>query len=459
MTAIRNRSLAYHTDAETVIAGGVNSNVRLLGSAPPLCFAVAQGAHLIDLDGNDYIDYALGMGPAILGHAPKAVTHAVADSLNQGQLYAGQSVLEADLARRLQQHVPGAELVRIGMTGSEMVQAAVRLARAATGRTRLVKFAGHYHGWFDNVLTNEVSFIPGSGADLRNAQPQTEGQSRAALADTVVLPWNDLDTLRGYLQRYGTDTAALIMEPVMCNTGVIPPGVGYLQGVRKLCDEHGVLLIVDEVITGFRLGLGGAQALFKVTGDLAIFAKALGGGIPIAALTGRRALMARFGTGSVNHSGTYNANVPALAAGIATLDALAADRGAAYSRIEKTGRALMEGMRALAKESGDELIVQGYPSVFHTAFGGLSSITSLADYQRCDEPRKKSFLEALTERGVRPTARGTWFVSAAHGDAEVDATLAAVREALSASPPTPLPSPSNSSSSTPLPLGEGQGVR
>ena len=426
-------SRLHHDQAAQVIAGGVNSNVRLAGQSVPLCFTRARGAHLLDVDGNDYIDYALGMGPAILGHAPQVVTDAVARSLESGQLYAGQSTLELDLARRLRQHVPGAELIRVGMTGSEMVQAALRLARAATRRSKIVKFAGHYHGWFDSVLTNECTFSADSPKGLRAPRPLSEGQAASALADTVVLPWNDLSVVRAYLECHGADTAAIIMELVMCNTGVIPPAPDYLDGVRRLCDEHGVVLIADEVVTGFRLGLRGAQGVLGVTADLAVFAKALGGGVPIAALTGRQSLLSLIGAGVVNHSGTYNSNIIAVAAAVATIDALAADDGAAYSRIERQGQALMEGVRSLARRTGDNLIVQGYPSVFNMSFGTEQTIVSLGGYQRCDQQKQQRFLLALLERGVRPTSRGTWFVSAAHTEVEVDATLTAVHDALEVS--------------------------
>jgi glutamate-1-semialdehyde 2,1-aminomutase len=385
------------------------------------------------LDGKEYIDYALGMGPAILGHAPKAITEAITKTLEQGQLYAGQSPLELELARRICQYVPGAERVRLGTTGTEMVQTAVRVARAATGRVRFVKFSGHYHGWLDNVLTNEVTFSPNAMLDAVEAQPQSAGQAQSALADTVVLPWNDLAVFRAYADRFGAGTAAIIMEPVLCNTGVIPPAPGYLERVRELCDEYGIVLIVDEVITGFRLGLHGAQGLLRVTGDLTILAKALGGGAPIAALAGRESLLSLIGSGSVNNSGTYNSNVIGLAAAIATIDALSAEDGAVYAQIERNGQALIEGLRVIAKAQDDNLIVQGYPSVFNTAFGDAASIGTVEDYRRCDEGRQKRFLAALLERGVRPMARGTWFVSAAHTVAEMEGTLAAVKEALKAS--------------------------
>jgi glutamate-1-semialdehyde 2,1-aminomutase len=425
-----SQSQAHQDQAAQVIAGGVNSNVRLPGQGVPLCFTKAQGAYLTDLDGNEYVDYALGMGPAILGHAPEVVTKAVAVSLANGQLFGGQSRVELELAKRLSQHVPGAQLVRIGVTGSEMVQAALRVARAATGRTKFVKFAGHYHGWFDNVLTNECTFSLRDPLEPKPAQPLSLGQTSRSLSETVVLPWNDLGTLTAYMDQRGADTAAVIMELVMCNTGVIPPARGYLESARKLCDEYGVVLITDEVITGFRLGLRGAQGAFGVTGDLGVFAKALGGGVPIAALTGRRSLMSLIGSGVVNHSGTYNSNIIAVSAAVATVDALAKDGGAAYSTIEAIGGALMEGIREVAKRSGSDLIVQGYPSVFNTAFGDRRSIGTLEEYKRCDQSKQQRFLNALLERGIRPTSRGTWFVSVAHTEAEVGRTLEAVQGAL-----------------------------
>ena len=430
------RSSRYHHSALDAIAGGVNSNVRFHGSFPPLCFLRAHGAHLTDLDGNTYVDYALGMGPAILGHGATAIVEGVARSLSDGQLVAGQTAMELELARRIQKYVPGADLIRIGTTGTELVQVALRVARAATGRERIVKFAGHYHGWLDNVLTNEVTFSAHS-AHPGKARPQTGGQSEAALSDTTVLRWNDLDALNAYADRFGAHTAAIIMEPVLCNTGVISPLPGYLAEVRRLCDKYGIIFIVDEVVTGFRLGLGGAQSLLGVTGDLTILAKALGGGVPIAALSGRRHLMSLIASGQVNHSGTYNSGTLALAAAIATIDSLSSNEGAAYGRIAQVGTQLMEGLRDLAYSLGDNLIVQGYPSVFNTAFGSSAlskaHISTVEEYRQCDDARQTRFLQVLLEHGVRPTARGTWFVSAAHTSEDVITTLAAAREALQAS--------------------------
>jgi glutamate-1-semialdehyde 2,1-aminomutase len=423
------KSTAYHLEASAVIAGGVNSNVRL--GAMPLCFAKASGSKLFDLDGNEYIDYALGMGPAILGHAPAEVVEAVRDSLGDGQLYAGQHSSELRLAKLLQAHIPSAELVRIGLTGSEMVQAALRVARAYTGRTQFVKFEGQYHGWFDNVLVN----TSGPANDPVGSLPfaihyQSAGQSLAATSETYVLPWNDAAGITDFITRQGSQIAAIITEPMMCNTGVILPRPSYLQTLRSLCDQHGIVLIFDEVITGYRLGLGGAQCRFNVKPDLSIFGKALGGGFPVAALAGRADIMRLFANGLVNHSGTFNSHRVSLAAAIATLERLAADNGSAYTKIEATGTQLIDGIRQIASRRLTNLKVTGCPAVFHTLFTDQPETFDYASHALADAVRQKTLMDALLLKGIRPTSRGTWFVSTAHTRADVERTLGAVDEIL-----------------------------
>jgi glutamate-1-semialdehyde 2,1-aminomutase len=427
------KSIAYNLQASGVIAGGVNSNVRLGGT--PLCFARAVGSKLFDLDGNEYVDYALGMGPAILGHAPTAVVDAVRDSLDEGQLYAGQHASELALAKLLQAHVPSAELVRIGMTGSEMVQAALRVARAYTGRSHFVKFEGQYHGWFDNVLVN----INGSANDAAGPLPfairsHSGGQSMAAVSETYVLPWNNAEAITDFLDRQGSQVAAIITEPMMCNTGAILPRPGYLQVLRSLCDRHGIVLIFDEVITGYRLGLGGAQSRFGVKPELSIFGKALGGGFPVAALAGRADIMSLFANGDVNHSGTYNSNRVSIAAAVATLEQLAAGNGSAYTKIESTGEQLIEGIRHIASRRSTNLKVTGCAAVFHTLFTDQAETFDYASHSQADAVRQKMFIDALLLRGIRPTGRGTWFVSTAHTAADVERTLAAVDATLASRP-------------------------
>lgn len=418
----------YHELAKARIAGGVNSNVRLSGA--PICFASGNGSRLTDVDGNVYIDYALGMGPNILGHAPPSVTAEVSRTLAIGQLFAGQHTLELELANAFCGYIKSAELVRFGLSGSEMVQAAMRVARAYTGRTEVIKFEGHYHGWFDNILINQTPPVTvGTGQIPRPHYLQSAGQSPHASDDVGVLPWNDFEAVERYVSANASRIAAIITEPIMFNTGGILPKPGYLEHLRRVTEAHKVILIFDEVITGFRVGIGGAQELFGIRPDLSIFAKALGAGFPVAALAGRRDIMEMFASGGVNHSGTYNANIVSLSAALAALRALAADNHAAYRRIDATGRSLMDGIAAATRACGVDLKISGVPSAFHTCFAS-HAIHDYATYASADHKRLGLFLAALLDAGIRPTSRGTWFVSAAHTDDDVAATLDAVARAL-----------------------------
>ncbi len=427
-TPSASASQKYHDLAKARIAGGVNSNVRLGGT--PLCFASGKGSHLTDVDGNDYIDYALGMGPNILGHAPPAVTAAVSRSLALGQLFAGQHPLELELANEFCGCVKSAELVRFGLSGSEMVQAAIRVARAFTGRTDVIKFEGHYHGWFDNVLINQTPPIAAEGNPIpRPRHLQSAGQSPHASEDVVVLPWNDVEALEKYIGANASRIAAIITEPIMFNTGGILPRPGYLEHLRRVTKAHGILLIFDEVITGFRVALGGAQELYGIRPDLSIFAKALGAGFPVAAVAGRRDIMELFASGGVNHSGTYNANIVSLSAALAALRELSANGQAVYKRINAAGKTLLDGIAAAGRRHGANLQVSGLPSAFHTCFAG-HPIHDYVTYSTADQKRLGRFLAALLERGVRPTSRGTWFVSSTHTDEDIKSTLDAVDNAL-----------------------------
>lgn len=413
-----------------MLAGGVNSNFRLHGQPVPLVFERAEGARLYDVDGNVYLDYALGMGPNILGHAPEALVRAVTNSLSGGQIFAGQHPSEALLARRVCELVPCAELVRFGVAGSEMDQAALRLARAYTGRSKVVKFEGHYHGWFDTILVSVAPPLDQAGPeDAPVPYLPSAGQSAAAAQDIVVLPWNNLDLVRKHLEAHAEETAALIMEPILCNTSVVMPRPGYLAGVRELCNRFGVVLIFDEVITGFRVDLHSAQGRLGVTPDLAVFAKSLAGGFPIGAVAGKRAIMQLAANGSVLHGGSFNGHTASMAAGLATLEELS--RPGVYERMEARGDALMAGLRRVAERAGVGLLVQGLGTVFSTAFCDGQEVTDYRSYQRCsDAARLRGFLHALQEHGVRPTSRGTWFLSTAHTDADVEATIRAAEAAL-----------------------------
>jgi glutamate-1-semialdehyde 2,1-aminomutase len=416
--------------AKHVLPGGVSSNVRLLAQPHPLFFERAEGALMVDVDGNTYIDYMMSQGPMILGHSPAAVIKAVNTAMRQGQLYAGQHRLEIEVAETLARLIPCAEMSRFGLTGSEIVQAAMRLTRAVTGRTKILRFEGHYHGWFDNVLLNVAPPVETATSRRPLTSRSTAGQVESVMDDYVVLPWNDLQLVKDLFAEMGPTIAAIITEPMMCNTGAIPPEPEYLAGLRRLCDEYGVVFILDEVITGFRLGLHGAQGRFDITPDLAIFAKAMAAGFANSALVGRREYMERFAQ-DVNHSGTFNSNVISMAASAAALAELERDEGAVYRHMEQIGQSLMDGIQEIAVRQGVPLLVQGFPTAFHLSFTELPALKSYRDYAlHCDKERYNRFVLAMLQRGVRLVGRGIWYISAAHTGDHVAQTLEAVEAAL-----------------------------
>lgn len=426
------RSIHLYEQACDYLAGGVSSNFRLGGKPVPLFFKRAAGSKLYDVDGNEYIDYALGMGPSILGHAPESVLRAVSGSLESGQLYAGQHAAEVALARRICELVPCAERVRLGMSGSEADQAALRVARAYTGKPKIIKFEGHYHGWFDNIYASIHPRPQESGPySAPYTVPASLGQDSNSLQNLVTLPWNDIEVLHKRLNASdGNQIAGIIMEPILCNTGVVLPKPGYLQSVRELCDERGIVLIFDEVITGFRVGLGGAQEWLGITPDLAVFAKAFGAGFPISCVAGKKDLMDLFGSGRVMHGGTYNSNTVSCSAALATLEILSRDNGAVYPAMHKLGEELMQRLAKLGEEAGLPLRVQGLGTVFNTWFGERRTVSQCRDYLDRDVRLQSLFSELLQERGIRPTTRGTWFLSTAHTHQDIEMTLKAAQGAL-----------------------------
>lgn len=417
------KSKALLSRASRYLPGGVNSNFRLGISPTPLVIEHGEGPYLIDADGNRLIDYYLGMGPMILGHDPQGVIAAAKAQMDKGILFAGQTEVEFEAARLVCEMVPCAEMVRFGSSGTEVIQAALRLARAATGRKKIVKFEGHYHGWLDNV---QWSTSPASTAWGPAAHPakvaSTPGQDEHAGDNLEILSWNDLQSVEERLQ--AGDFAGVIMEPMMCNAGVIAPRPGYLEGVRRACTQTGTILIFDEVITGFRLAPGGAQQRFGVTPDLATFGKAIANGFPVAALAGRADLMERFSSQGVMHGGTYNAHPVTMAATVAVLSELI--NGDVYATIDRHGRRLMAGISDILARNGVEAHVQGTPGIFQVAFGLDRPAEDYRDTARIDKAKYVEFTTALLGFGVRVLERGAWFMSSVHDDAVVDATLEAV---------------------------------
>lgn len=420
------RSIASNVAARAIFPAGVNSSFRTGGSPVPITYAHASGARIVDIDGNSYIDYALGMGPAILGHAPREVIRAVSTQIERGFLFAGQHELEIELGSLLIEALPYAEMVRLGSSGSEMVQLAVRVARAVTGRRQIVKFEGHYHGWLDSLFVG----IGRGEAPRGIGRALSAGQLVPDESETAVLPWNDTAAIAEHLDRHGNGVAAVLMEPILCNTGVILPEPGYLQSVRSLCDQSGSLLIYDEVITGFRVALGGAQALLGVAPDLGIYGKALASGFPIAALAGRAEFMELIDRPEVVHGGTYNTNVASTSAAVATLKRLSANDGEVLQQMTAIGSELMRRLSDLAATSPTGVRMQGIGSVFNSYFGVEGPIASVDEYRNTDRSLQEEFIRLLGEEGVRTTQRGTWFLSAAHDDGDIEDTVAAAAAAL-----------------------------
>ena len=393
------------------LPGGVGSNVRLDGL--PVFFERGKGAWLWDLDGNDYVDYLLGQGPAFLGHAPEPVLDAVSKACQRGMVFGAQHELEVEAAELLCEILGWPDMVRFGSSGTEMVQAALRVARAATGRTKFVRFEGHYHGWLDNVLVAYGEDGPVAGS---------RGQLAHHLDECFAIAWNDLGALESTLETNQSEIAAVLMEPMMLNAGAIEPLPGYLEGVRSLCDRFGVVLIFDEIITGFRLALGGAAERFGVTPDLATYGKAMAGGWPVAALAGRAELMRPIGTRSVNHSGTFNGNVMGTAAVVASLNYLV--RESPYQRLEHITDALTQGLLKVAAETSIPLRIQGVPGAFHVSVTETEmDVRHYRDLQSLDTDAYVGLVDRMIDEGIWLTKRGIWYVSVAHGEREVEVSL------------------------------------
>lgn len=428
--SIRERSKELFERSCQSLAGGVSSNVRAGKRPPPLFFKEGQGATIYDVDGNHYIDYVLGQGPLILGHSPASVLQAVCQALEKGQLYAGQHELEITLSEKLKTLIPCADFVRYSNSGSEIVQAALRLARAYTGREKVVKFEGHYHGWFDSVLFSIHPPLESAGPYAApHTVPGSAGQVKNARENVIVLPWNDLEVFETTARQREGEIAAVIMEPIMCNTSCILPKDGYLEGVQEICRRYGIVLILDEVITGFRLDLSGAQGYLGLTPDLATFGKAMAGGFPVSCLAGKKELMNLIAEGTVNHSGTLNSNVMAMAATWATISVL--ENKGVYERLFQLGQQLMDGLKELMQEKGIETRIKGPGPMFHLAFTDGQPIYDYRSFvKHCDMDMGHRFVELLLDEGVRFIPRGLWYISAAHTEADVASTLEAAKSAL-----------------------------
>ena len=409
-------SAAAYERALELLPGGVNSPVRAMRAIgrDPIFVARGEGAELIDVDGNRYVDWVMSWGPLIAGHAHPEVVSAVSQAAAAGTSFGAPTEGEVELAAQIVERVPSAEMVRMTSSGTEASMSALRLARAATGREKVVKFAGAYHGHVDGLLAEAGSGLATQGI------PASPGVTEAQAADTVIVPWN--------AHPPDIAPAAVICEPYAANMGLVPPRDGYLQDLREYADATGALLIFDEVITGFRVGRGGAQEREGVSPDLTVLGKVIGGGLPAAAYAGRRDLMERIApAGDVYQAGTLSGNPLATAAGLATLGLL---DERAYARLGQLAQTLAGGLAAAAQEVGVEASTTAEPGLL-TLFFAPEPPRNYEEARACDLDAYAAFCRAMLDRGIYlpPSQFEAWFPSLAHADAHVEQTLAAAREA------------------------------
>lgn len=423
--------------ARSVIPSGVNSTARSVysGWEPyPLFAREGRGSKVTDIDGNTYIDYLLGLGPMLFGHRPEAITRAVVEHLETvGTMFAMPTLAEIALAREIVAAVPGMEQVHLANTGTEAVLYAVRLARAFTGRRLLVRFEGMYHGFSDTVYWSKHPGLDVAGPDIEpRPVPQGPGVPPELGSDLVILQWNDAEALEAAFARYGDRIAAVITEPVMCNTGCILPESGYLEAMREITRRHGALLIFDEVITGFRVALGGAQAVYGIRPDLSVFAKGLGGGFPVAALGGRRDVLALIDDGTVSMAGTYSGNGIAIAAATATLSLLRAE--GAFDALYRTSERLQEGLRSLLRENDMAAQVVGLGPVFQVWFTDQPIRNYRDAIRHARQDTFRLWWEEMLARGVlfHPGPLENLFVSFAHTDEDIERTIEAAAASIRA---------------------------
>lgn len=418
--------MSLFSEASRYIPGGVNSPVRAFRGVggEPVFIERASGAYVESSDGRRYVDYVGSWGPMILGHAHPSVIKTVQEKVVNGLSFGAPTEIETRLARRVVELVPSIELVRMVSSGTEATMSAIRLARGFTGRDRIVKFEGCYHGHSDSLLVKA-----GSGA-LTLGVPTSPGVPAELARFTTTLPFNDVAAAGECFAAMGSEIACVIVEPVAGNMNCVPPAPGFLECLREQCTAHGALLIFDEVMTGFRVALGGAQELYGITPDLTTLGKIIGGGMPVGAFGGRRAIMERLAPlGPVYQAGTLSGNPVAMAAGLATLEGIS--QPGFHDRLTATTRKLVDGLQAAADEAGIPFTTNCVGGMFGLFFTGEKSIRHYSQVMACDVDRFKHFFHAMLDAGIylAPSAYEAGFVSAAHGEKEIAATIAAARGA------------------------------
>jgi glutamate-1-semialdehyde 2,1-aminomutase len=435
-TTSRTRSREYFARAQQSLVEGVNSPSRgaAVYTAGPIALERGLGSYVWDVDGNEYVDFMMSFGALIHGHAHAKIVEVVSNAIAQGSHFAAATPAESEAAERFCRMVPTAEVVRFANTGSEATMLSMRLARAHTGRTKFLKFEGHYHGWYDPYCLNghghpvEQLGPPENPAKI----PDSEGIPASVFEDVVVAPWNDVPRLEEILQKHGSDLAAIITEPIMANMGCILPRDGYLQQVCDLAHRYGALFILDEVVTGFRYAPGGCQQFYNLKPDLSTFGKALGAGFPIGAVTGPRAILdrMRWSEHMVLHYGTFNGHRLTMKVVAANLDLLSAD--SAHRKLFAIGDSAVAGLRAVFRRRNVKAIVQGFGPMFQIYFTEREVIHDYRDYcQYVDTARYSRFVHRLHDHGIYMTPSNGlhWIISTAHTDKDVEALVAAADRA------------------------------
>lgn len=429
------KSAALHERARQHITGGINSSIRALEKPVPLYYTHGRGSRLWDVDGNEYIDYQIGQGACLYGHAPEGLAAALAAQAARGTHWAAQSELEIEVAERLCAGYPAVEQVRFNNSATEVVQSAFRIARAATGRKYIVRFEGHYHGWMDEGLVGFASPPDRWGPESNPARLHPSAGVIAEVPEQhVVARWNDPEHLRARVDAHAGQVAAIVFEPINCNTSCIEPVPGMIDTIRELCDREGALMIADECITGFRFGRGGAQQYLGFEPDLTVLGKAIAGGLPFAALGGRATAMEAILHRGVVHAGTLNANPLCLAGSLWCLETLAGLGEKHPADLAARGQKLMRGLEEAAGRHGIPLLLQGPGIAFHSTVlrdsAHRNPVRSYREYvQRHDAPRFAHLRLCLLEEGVRAIERGLWFLSLAHTDSDIDETLERAEQA------------------------------
>jgi glutamate-1-semialdehyde 2,1-aminomutase len=429
------KSRLWFERAKRVLAGGISSSARTTSTgaaAHPLYITHGRGSRIYDADGNQFIDYLLGYGSLILGHSNRGINDFLKRQIEKGTMFGTCNTVEVQLAEQICRMVPSTQLVRFANSGSEAICGAVRAARALTGRNKILKFEGHYHGWVDVLAVSNRPTIEKAGPlEAPRSEPHSMGLPPGVVNDVVVCPWNQPKILENILGSHRDQIAAVIAEPIAANNACIMPAPGFLRFLREACTKHNIILIFDEIVTGFRIAPGGAQQLYDVDCDIAVFSKALGGGMPISAFAGKHFIMDVVAANRAKHGGTYNGSPICAAAALYTLRALS--NGELQKKIRGTGELLMEAIRRSARNHGVSCVVQGVGSMFQVVFTTEDKIPlHYRDLLTANTARYAVFRQSLLEQGIyiNNSNLACWFVSTVHTEEDVELTVTSIDTAM-----------------------------